>query len=132
MSDRPYVQAVRTADILPGGMRAVELDGRELVICNVDGSFYAITRRCGHMSAPLDMGTLDGTILTCAMHCAQFDVVTGVALSGPVPADLGAQTLPPRLAGYLRNVGMLMQHIRTEPIAVYPARVDGDWVLVSL
>jgi hypothetical protein len=55
-----------------------------------------------------------------------------VALSGPVPADLGAQTLPPRLAGYLRNVGMLMQHIRTEPIAVYPAKVDGDWVLVSL
>jgi 3-phenylpropionate/trans-cinnamate dioxygenase ferredoxin subunit len=132
LSDRPYVQAVRTADILPGGMRAVELDGRELVICNVDGTFYAITRRCGHMSAPLEMGTLDGTILTCAMHCAQFDVVTGAALSGPVPADLGAEAPPPRLAGYLRNVGMLMQHIRTESLAVYPAKVDGDWVLVSL
>jgi len=132
LSDRPYVQAVRTADILPGGMRAVELDGRELVICNVDGTFYAITRRCGHMSAPLEMGTLDGTILTCAMHCAQFDVVTGAALSGPVPVDLGAEAPPPRLAGYLRNVGMLMQHIRTESRAVYPAKVDGDWVLVSL
>ena len=132
MIERSYVQAVRTADILPGGMRAVELEGRELVICNVDGTFHAITRRCGHMSAPLEMGTLDGTILTCAMHCAQFDVVTGAALSGPVPPDLGDATPPPRLAGYLRNVGILMQHIRTDSLAVYPVKVDGEWVSVAL
>jgi nitrite reductase/ring-hydroxylating ferredoxin subunit len=115
-------------------MKTVELDGRELVICNVGGTFYAIARRCGHMNAPLEMGTLDGTILTCAMHCAQFDVTTGEALSGPVPQDDlgGGQPVPPRLAAFLRNVAMLMQHIRTDSLAVYPVKVDGGWVWVAL
>ena len=113
-------------------MKAVELNGRELVICNCDGAFHAVDRRCGHMSAPLEMGTLDGTILTCAMHCAQFDVATGEALSGPVPAYLGNEALPPRTGAFLAQVGSLMQHIRTESIGTYRVRVDSDWVLVAL
>jgi nitrite reductase/ring-hydroxylating ferredoxin subunit len=132
LTDRSFIQAVRSADILPGGMKTVELNGHELVICNVDGTFYAITRRCGHMNAPLEMGTLDGTILTCAMHCVQFDVVTGKPLAGPVPPDLGGESPPPRLATYLRNVGMLMQHIRTESLGVYSVKVEAEWVWVAL
>ena len=84
MSDN-FVQAIQTAEVAPGGMKAVELNGRELVICNCAGSFYALDRRCGHMNAPLEMGTLDGSILTCPMHYAQFDVTTGEALANPVP-----------------------------------------------
>src|SRR5512136_1206154 len=113
-------------------MKAVELNGRELVICNCDGSFYAIDRRCGHMNAPLEMGTLDGTILTCPMHCAQFDVTSGEALSGPVPAYLGNETLPPRTGVFLKNVGMLMRHVRTESIGSYKTKVEAGWVLVAL
>jgi len=132
LSERAFVQAIRTADIAPGGMKAVELDGRTLVICNVGGTFHAIDRRCGHMNAPLEMGTLDGAVLTCALHCAQFDVVTGEVLSGPVPADLGSEPPPPRLAAFLRNAGALMQHIRTESLGVYPVRIEAGWVLVAL
>jgi len=113
-------------------MKAVELSGHQLVICNAGGTFYAVDRRCGHMNAPLEMGTLDGSVLTCALHCAQFDVVTGDALSGPVPADLGSEPPPPRLAAFLRNAGALMQHIRTESLGVYPVRIEADWVLVAL
>ena len=57
MSDS-FVQAIETEEIAPGGMKAVEVGGREVVICNCDGTFYAIERRCGHMNAPLEMGTL--------------------------------------------------------------------------
>lgn len=131
MSDS-FVQAIRAAEVSPGGMKAVEMSGRELVICNCGGSFYAIDRRCGHMNAPLEMGTLDGSILTCAMHCAQFDVTTGEALSGPVPPYLGNETPPPRTGAFFKNVGMLMQHIRTESIGTYKAKVEAEWVLVAL
>ena len=127
-----FVQAIQTADVAPGGMKAVEIGGREIVICNCDGSFYAMDRRCGHMNAPLEMGTLDGTILTCAMHCAQFDVTTGEALSNPVPAYLGNETPPPRTAAFLKNTDMLMQHIRTESIGTHKAKVESEWVLVAL
>lgn len=112
-------------------MKNVEVDGREIVICNFDGAYYAIGRRCGHMNAPLELGTLDGKIVTCPMHCAQFDVITGQALCGPVPGDLGNESLPPRVAALLQNVGMLMTHIRTESIRTYETKVEAGWVHVA-
>jgi nitrite reductase/ring-hydroxylating ferredoxin subunit len=127
-----FVKAIRTAEIASGGMKAVELNGRELVICNCGGSFYAIDRRCGHMNAPLEKGTLEGSILTCPMHCAQFDVTTGEVLLSFVPPYLGNEIPPPRTRAFLRNVGMLMQHIRTEPIGIYKAKVESEWVWVAL
>ncbi len=130
MSDT-YVKALRADDIAPGGMKAVEIQGREIVICNCAGSYYAIQRRCGHMNAPLDMGTLDGRFVTCAMHCAQFDVTTGEALAGPVPADLGGESAPPLTAAYLQRIGMLMTHIRMQSIQTYGTKVQAGWVCVD-
>jgi nitrite reductase/ring-hydroxylating ferredoxin subunit len=107
------------------------VNARELVVCNCDGTFRAIARRCGHMNAPLDLGTLDGSIVTCPMHCAQFDAITGPALSGPVPTHAGGETPPPRIAAVLRNVERLMQCVRTEPIATYELKVESGWVWVA-
>ncbi|MHB8807795.1 MAG: Rieske (2Fe-2S) protein [Anaerolineaceae bacterium] len=127
-----FVEAIKAVEIAPGGMKAVEVEGHEIVVCNVDGKFYALERRCGHMNAPLEKGTLDGKILTCAMHCAQFDLTTGEALSGPVSPDLGGEKLPPRVGKYLQDVGMLMQHIRTHSIRTYETRLEADSVMVAL
>jgi nitrite reductase/ring-hydroxylating ferredoxin subunit len=127
-----FVRALAVEEIAPGGMKSVEVGDQEIVICNCGGTFYAVQHRCGHMNAPLDMGTLDGTILTCAMHCAQFDVTTGEALSGPVPRDLG-ETPPPRTLKMLQDIGRLMEHIHTEPLRTYETKVTGDavWIRVS-
>ena len=57
-------------------------------MCNCDGRYYAIDRRCGHMNGPLEMGALDGTIVTCPMHHVQFDVTNGHALNHPVPVHI--------------------------------------------
>jgi nitrite reductase/ring-hydroxylating ferredoxin subunit len=127
-----FVQAIRADAIAPGGMKAIELNGREIVVCNTGEAFHAIGRRCGHMNAPLERGTLAGVIVTCPMHCAQFDVTTGQALAGPVPAYAGNEAPPPRVAAVLRNVESLMQHIRTEPIATYTVKVESGWVCVAV
>ena len=130
MSER-FVQAIRTDAIAPGGMKAIELNGREIVVCNCGGTFRAIERRCGHMNAPLDLGTLDGSVVTCPMHCAQFDATSGAALSGPVPTYAGGETAPPRIGAVLRNVERLMPHIRTQPITIYDVKVESGWVWVA-
>jgi nitrite reductase/ring-hydroxylating ferredoxin subunit len=127
-----FVQAIQTTDLAPGGMKTVMVNGHELVICNVAGSFYALDRRCGHMNAPLEMGTLDGSILTCAMHCAQFNVTTGEPLSGPVPTYLGNEASLPRTEAFLKNTTMLMQHIHTIAIGVYPTKIESGWVFVEI
>lgn len=79
------IKAADAAAILPGGMAAVTLGGREIVLCNFEGSFYAVERACGHANARLERGALTGWILTCPLHYAQFDVRSGEALSGPAP-----------------------------------------------
>jgi nitrite reductase/ring-hydroxylating ferredoxin subunit len=124
--------ALKIAEIAPGGMKAVEVEGHELVVCNCDGLFYVVARRCGHMNAPLELGTLDGSILTCPMHCAQFDVTTGEAVAGPVPADFGDEKPPARLGAYLQNIAMLIHPVRTESICTYLTKVDADQVWVAL
>jgi len=130
LSER-FIPAISTDEIAPGGMKSVELEGHEIVICNCDGAYYAIQRRCGHMNAPLELGTLDGRFVTCPMHCAQFDVTTGQALSGPVPADVGNESLPPRLAAFLQHVGALMKDVRTESLRTYETKVEAGWVHVA-
>src|SRR5262245_44110804 len=104
------VEAATVDEIAPGGMKFVQAGDHEFVVCNCDGRYYAVDRRCGHMNGPLEMGTLDGTILTCPMHHVQFDVTTGKPLNGPVPQHVD-DPLPGSWQHYMTYVGMLMQHI---------------------
>ena len=131
MSER-FVRAIGVDEIAPGGMKAVSVHGRAIVVCNCGGTFYAIARRCGHMNAPLDRGTLDGSIVTCPMHCAQFDATTGEALSRPVVPYADGEVPPPRIAAFLQNAETLMKHIDTESVATYNVRVEAGWVCVAL
>ncbi|MCM2266988.1 MAG: Rieske 2Fe-2S domain-containing protein [Elusimicrobiales bacterium] len=78
-------KAAAIDEIAPGGMKAAVLGGHSLVLCNYEGTFYAVERACGHANAHLERGALTGWILTCPLHYAQFDIRSGEALSGPVP-----------------------------------------------
>ena len=106
------VKVANVGDVLPDGMIMVQAQGVDLVLCNSEGTFYALDRRCGHMCAPLEQGTLNGYILTCPMHSAQFSVVTGEAINAAIPRE----RLPPKLDGpaaipaYLAK---LMEKVRT-------------------
>ncbi len=50
---------------------------KEIMIANIDGKYYAISDRCGHSNASLSMGSLNGKVVTCPLHGAQFDVTIG-------------------------------------------------------
>ena len=127
-----FVRAISADEIAPGGMKTVEVDGNEIVICNCGGKFHAVRRRCGHMNAPLEMGTLDGKYLTCPMHCAQFDVESGQAISGPVPPDFGGESPSPIFGKYLQNIDVLMKHVRTESIRTYATKLENGWVSIAV
>ena len=126
------VEVAKLSEIAPGGLKAVEVSGEEIVLCNDGGKIYAVDRRCGHMSAPLELGTLEGYILTCPMHHAQFDITTGEALSGPVPASLGNEAIPDGLGKYLQFIGMLMSHIKTCNIKTYPVKIEKEVIKIEI
>ena len=127
-----WVEAAKVGEIAPGGLKAVAANGEEIVLCNDQGKIYAVSRRCGHMNAPLELGSLEGYILTCPMHHAQFDITSGEALSGPVPPNLGDEPIPEGVGQFLQHVGMLMSHIRTCSIKRYPVKIDHDLIKVEV
>jgi len=52
----------KTTDIAPGTTRSVRtMGGDDVLVCNVDGTFYAIANVCTHDGWPLDQGDLCGT-----------------------------------------------------------------------
>jgi 3-phenylpropionate/trans-cinnamate dioxygenase ferredoxin subunit len=83
-----FVPVARVSELSPGAMKWVALDRERLLIANVGGVFYALRDACGHRQAPLSKGTLDGHVIECPLHFAQFDVRTGKLLSGPAAADV--------------------------------------------
>src|SRR5690242_726724 len=58
-----FVRAARTAEILPGTIKDVQLDGTEVALANVDGKFYAISNTCLHRGGPLGQGDRKSTRL---------------------------------------------------------------------
>jgi len=87
----------KTADIAPGTTHKIVVDGSPVLLCNVDGTFYAIEDVCTHDGGELDQGELDGCRIMCPRHGAYFDVTTGAALT--LPAVLPVPTFPVRVVG---------------------------------
>jgi nitrite reductase/ring-hydroxylating ferredoxin subunit len=83
-----FVPVVRASELQPGTMTWVALDRERVLIANVGGNFYGLLDVCGHRQAPLSRGRLDGHVVECPLHFAQFDVRTGKLVSGPVAADV--------------------------------------------
>jgi nitrite reductase/ring-hydroxylating ferredoxin subunit len=75
------------SDLGDGQMRVFpELGSHGVVLCRVAGQLHAVEDNCSHREARLSEGRLRGTLLTCPLHGAQFDVRTG-AHQGP-PASV--------------------------------------------
>jgi nitrite reductase/ring-hydroxylating ferredoxin subunit len=75
--------AGKTSDIPPGKMIKVSIDGREILVANIDGSYYATDDSCTHSGASLSEGKLEECTITCGWHGAQFDCKTGKLVKFP-------------------------------------------------
>lgn len=127
------IEIAKVGDVLPGGMMSVKAGERELCLCNVNGEYYAVSRRCGHMNAPLNMGTLDGYILTCGLHNISFDVRTGKSLCPMVPHYMPEAPKQSSIVdNYMGWVEDLIKHTTICDIKTYKAIVEGDSIKVDI
>ncbi len=83
-----YEKIAKTTDIPPGEIRGFPLGSLMVAIANVDGEYYAFRDECTHEALPLSDGTLNGKVITCAYHSAEFEVDTGTVLCLPAIDDL--------------------------------------------
>ena len=68
-------------DIWEGEMEAVEVEGKSVLLINLDGEVVAYQNRCPHQDWPLNDGDLEEKKLTCAQHLWEFDVATGKGIN---------------------------------------------------
>ena len=81
-------QKIATLDELwAGEMAGLSVDGRHILLVNVDDIIRAYADTCPHMRTRLSEGLLCQRLLTCATHHWQFDVLTGKGVN-PVTACL--------------------------------------------
>jgi 3-phenylpropionate/trans-cinnamate dioxygenase ferredoxin subunit len=77
------VEVCKTDEIPEGVMKGFKVEGKEILVANYQGKYYAIGEKCTHMGGDLSKGKLEGRIVTCPRHHSQFDVTTGNLLKGP-------------------------------------------------
>ena len=105
MSESPaYVRACAVSDVPEGGVISVVLGGDEIAIVKTEGEVFAIRDWCSHAAVPLSEGDVDGYAIECWLHGSCFDLRTGQ------PTGLPA----------------------TEPVPVYPVKIEGDDVYVAV
>lgn len=71
------------AAVAEGASKACSVDGLDVLVCNVDGRFYAVENRCSHAATKLAGGRLKGHSISCPLHGAKFDVRSGAPLAAP-------------------------------------------------
>ncbi len=82
------VSVAKKDDVAPGRMKAVSVSGKQILLCNVAGEYYAVANECPHSGGVLSEGELAGKSLTCPLHGAVFDVTTGAVLEPPADEAL--------------------------------------------
>jgi 3-phenylpropionate/trans-cinnamate dioxygenase ferredoxin subunit len=95
------------SDITEPGSLRVKLDDVDIAVVRFEGDVYAIEDLCSHAEVPLSEGDVEefhgAPTIECWLHGSCFDLRTGE------PTNLPA----------------------TEPVSVYPVRVEGEDVYVD-
>ncbi|RLV49367.1 non-heme iron oxygenase ferredoxin subunit [Nocardioides mangrovicus] len=99
-----FQRACGLAELTDGEALGVEVDGLDVALVMVGEEVFAIEDECSHAAVALSEGDVEGCTLECWMHGSRFDLRTGKPTGPPA----------------------------TEPVPVFPVRIDGDDVLIDL
>ena len=98
-----FQKVADSMDLPPGTSMCIELSGEKVALFNVGGAVHAIADTCTHVGGSLSEGEVGGTVVTCPLHGATFDLTTG-NVTGP-PAG--------------------------SPVKCYETRIEGDEIQIA-
>ncbi|HWG00446.1 MAG TPA: non-heme iron oxygenase ferredoxin subunit [Trebonia sp.] len=104
MTEPAFIRACALADVPEDGALAVELGGEPVAVVRAGDEVFAIRDVCSHAEVALSEGEIDGCTIECWLHGSRFDLRTGKPTGMPA----------------------------TEPVPVYPVKIEGDDVLVAI
>jgi 3-phenylpropionate/trans-cinnamate dioxygenase ferredoxin component len=83
MLETGFIKIATTNEVQVGQTKKIEIEGKEILVANIGGIYYAIESKCPHMKGDLSAGILEGNTVTCPNHHAKFDIITGKAVAHP-------------------------------------------------
>ncbi len=101
---RQFVTVARVGDVKKGQVKTFTVDGHDLALCNVEGTYFATQNLCTHDYGPLGEGEMIDYEIECPRHGGRFDVRTGAVT-----------VMPPMF-----------------PIKTFPVRGEGDAIQIAL
>ena len=99
-----WTKVAKRADVKPDAALVVDAGHTRVALFDIGGTIFCIEDVCTHDDGPVAEGPVHGDVIECPRHGARFDIRTGAVLSMPAVV----------------------------PIRTFPAKVDGDDVLVDL
>ncbi|MBD0675415.1 bifunctional 3-phenylpropionate/cinnamic acid dioxygenase ferredoxin subunit [Kitasatospora sp. NPDC059811] len=99
-----FLRACALSDLQEDVPKRVDLNGVPVSVVRTDEGVFAINDTCSHANVSLSEGEVEDCMIECWLHGSSFDLRTGK------PSGLPA----------------------TKPVAVYPVKIEGDDVLVSV
>ena len=99
-----FSRACALSDLPVDGVIGVEVDGVPVAVARAEGEVYAIHDVCSHAEVPLSEGEVYDHTVECWLHGSCFDLRTGRPTAMPA----------------------------TEPVPVYPVKIEGDDVYVAV
>jgi 3-phenylpropionate/trans-cinnamate dioxygenase ferredoxin subunit len=99
-----FVRACGLSELKENSPLRVEIDSTPVSVVLAEGEVFAINDICSHANVSLSEGEVDDCHIECWLHGSRFDLRTGKP-----------DTLP-----------------AMRPVPVYPVKIEGDDVLVSV
>jgi 3-phenylpropionate/trans-cinnamate dioxygenase ferredoxin subunit len=99
-----FVRVCALDDLVDSSPLRVEVGGLGVAMIRTDEEVFAIEDECSHGAVPLSEGDVEGCTVECFLHGSCFDLRTGKPTGPPA----------------------------TEPVPVFPVRIDGPDVLIDI
>jgi nitrite reductase/ring-hydroxylating ferredoxin subunit len=81
---REFKHVMAEADLMPGQLKRVELDGVPVVFFRHNRTVVAMSDSCAHMGCPLsEHGILEGDSIRCSCHGSRYKIMDGLVIEGP-------------------------------------------------
>ena len=106
-----FVEVLDVSELPSDRMVKVSIADQEILVANLDGTYYAISNKCTHLGGSLAKGDLEGSTVTCPRHGAQFDLKTG---------------------GAVRNAKIAILKMPVKDLDSYQVKVEGGKILVGV
>jgi 3-phenylpropionate/trans-cinnamate dioxygenase ferredoxin component len=99
-----FVKVASLASLAEDSALAIEIGATPICLARTGGEVFAVGDECSHAEVSLADGDVENGAIECWLHGSRFDLRTGR------PSGLPA----------------------TEPVPVYPVRIDGDDIYVAV